>query len=287
MKFCRPLIAIWVLTLFLPAAGFAVTYSTIDYPGATATFAYGVNATGDVVGGYTASFVNHGFLLKNGVYTSVDFPGAYTTTASAINDSGDIVGSFNNGLVTHGFIVRGTTYTKLDYPDAMNTRPYAINDNGDIVGEYDDRNVKTHGFEWRNGVFTSIDVAPNAFTRITGINNNGDMYGNVFLFGSRRSHYRNFRISNGTVEMIVAPSGYQFGAAAGGINDQGQAVSSVMFGSATSAVLLNATDDFTLLQNQSTLQPPYMVAEGINNNGVIVGWFIDAPYTAHGFIAAN
>lgn len=277
-----------LLSTMLAEKSLAATFSTIDYPGATTTVASGVNDAGDVVGSYTASFLNHGFLLRSGTFTTIDFPGAYSTAAQAINESGEIVGSFNaGGNSDHGFILQGTTYTRFDYPGAVITRPYAINNAGDIVGEYVDRSVRTHGFKFSEGVFTSFDAAPNADTRLTGINNNGDMYGNVFLYGSRQSHYRDFRVSNGSVEMIVAPVGYLFAAGAGGINDMGQAVSSVAYGASTLAVLLSPSNKLAPLQNQSTLATPFMTAMGINNSGLIVGLYIDASYVIHGYIAVN
>lgn len=39
-------------------------YITIDYPGATATRAFGINSAGDVVGSYVSGGVTHGFLAR-------------------------------------------------------------------------------------------------------------------------------------------------------------------------------------------------------------------------------
>ena len=77
-----------------------------DYPGATLTQAWDVNAQGDVVGVYrdTAGRV-HGFLRSaQGEFTSIDVPNATLTRAFGINTSGDIVGTYVVGGVQHAFL---------------------------------------------------------------------------------------------------------------------------------------------------------------------------------------
>ena len=81
------------------------TYATINYPGATFTFAGGANAEGNIVGIYNdASDAGHGFLF-NGAYTSFDYPGASFTEATGINPSGVIVGLYvDSAGAVHGFM---------------------------------------------------------------------------------------------------------------------------------------------------------------------------------------
>lgn len=77
-----------------------------DYPGATLTQAWDVNARGDVVGVYrdTAGRI-HGFLRSaQGEFTSIDVPNATLTRAFGINTSGDIVGTYIAGGVQHAFV---------------------------------------------------------------------------------------------------------------------------------------------------------------------------------------
>jgi probable HAF family extracellular repeat protein len=62
------------------------SFTTIDFPGATFTFAGAINPKGDIVGEYNdTAGVGHAFLLSNSVFTSFDFPGAIFTDASGIN----------------------------------------------------------------------------------------------------------------------------------------------------------------------------------------------------------
>src|SRR5215831_16166775 len=66
----------------------AFTFTTIDPPGSTFTFPFGINPEGDIVGNYVAGGHNHGFLLHDGTYTTIDFPGATATLARRIDPQG-------------------------------------------------------------------------------------------------------------------------------------------------------------------------------------------------------
>src|SRR5487761_271333 len=73
----------------------AYTFTTISVPGSSATLAYGVNNSGQIVGIYTdTNGVTQGFLYNSGTFTQVQFLGAQGTLAQGINDSGQIVGGY-------------------------------------------------------------------------------------------------------------------------------------------------------------------------------------------------
>ena len=75
-----------------------------DYPGATNTQAYGVNASGAVVGWYALAGSNHGFLMQAGNFSPIDIPGAIWTQAFGINSTGTIVGRYKDSTGVHGFV---------------------------------------------------------------------------------------------------------------------------------------------------------------------------------------
>src|SRR5947207_9769082 len=93
------------------------TYTTLDDPLATrvGTIAQGINATGQIVGYYTASVNFHGFLLSGGTYTTLDDPLTTSfTEAFGINASGQIVGYYRDSMGGgHGFLLSGSSYTTL------------------------------------------------------------------------------------------------------------------------------------------------------------------------------
>src|SRR5262249_17750263 len=125
-------------------------YTTIDPPNSLFTVAYGINASGQVVGLYfDANFFNfHSFLLSSGQYTILPAdPNAYpaTTVAYGINNPGQILAT-NCTPHTSGFLLSGGQYTTFDPPNSTFTQPTGINDRGQIVGFYQYNNGAFLGF---------------------------------------------------------------------------------------------------------------------------------------------
>jgi probable HAF family extracellular repeat protein len=151
------------------ANGFIIqnnTQTTIDYPNASATWAYGVNNQDQAVGSWSGTDPNsgatsHGFFYNNGVWSYFDDPnGVVGTVARGINDSDVIVGYYTDAnWVTHGFELNKTAgiYTTVDVPGAADTYLYGINDAGEVVGAYVDAKGNTHGFLDNNGAITTLD----------------------------------------------------------------------------------------------------------------------------------
>ena len=91
------------------------TFTTIDFPGATRTAAAGINAAGDIVGGWSDSTGAHGFLLQAGVFTPINFPLATSTAPFGINDTGEIAGFYSDSAgKSHGFIYAGGAFSTVD-----------------------------------------------------------------------------------------------------------------------------------------------------------------------------
>ena len=131
------------------------TFTTLDYPGASATGLAHVNDSGAIVGAYTdAVGVNHGFLYKHGTFTTIDAPGAGTasgegTAANGISSDDVIVGDIENGSGTFGWLLREGEFSSLNDPNAApgQSLPLDISSNGRFVsGEYADTGGVIHGF---------------------------------------------------------------------------------------------------------------------------------------------
>jgi probable HAF family extracellular repeat protein len=101
------------------------TYSTLAFPGAINTVAWGINDAGQIVGSYSNSNgYAAGFLYSGGVYTSIG------TNLYGINNLGQIVG--DGGVYSNGI------FTALALgPRAIDINVLGINDAGQIVGDYD------------------------------------------------------------------------------------------------------------------------------------------------------
>src|SRR5947208_7390652 len=91
----------------------APTFSTINFPGASFTVAFGINNRGEIVGNYGfADGTGHGFLLDKGNFTTIDFPGATSTAAFGINGGEQVGGAYFFGGRTRG---SGTAHSFLLY----------------------------------------------------------------------------------------------------------------------------------------------------------------------------
>ncbi len=92
-------------------------FVSIDFPGATATFAFGINPAGAIVGAYFKGGQEHAFVLRGGSFSSFDYPGAAWTEAYGIPANGDIVGQYGLGNGdTHGFLLRDGDFYPVDVP---------------------------------------------------------------------------------------------------------------------------------------------------------------------------
>src|SRR5262249_49936378 len=92
-------------------------FTTIAVPGATSTWATGINDAGQIVGVFSNVSGEHGFLYTGGVFTTIDFPTSPGTSSVAIpfgiNNAGQIVGNFAVGRVVHGFLATPTSVPEL------------------------------------------------------------------------------------------------------------------------------------------------------------------------------
>jgi hypothetical protein len=161
-------------------------FTTIDFPGATNTFAGGINSLGHIVGGYALpNGSRHGFVDVSGVFTTIDDPNATVGTEAAdVNSSEQIVGSYdftdpNHPLEgAHGFLLSGGVFTAIDYPaqGVTSTTPNGINGAGDVVGVY---RMSSPGiaFLLSGGVYNSFVYPGGCCTHANGINDAGQIVG--------------------------------------------------------------------------------------------------------------
>lgn len=142
----------------------ALKFRTIDVPGADATYAFGVNASREVVGFYVVAGVRHGFTLSRGEFQTVDGPDPLTTNTLlfGISPNGTVTGFSNTSepcvgcpgfipFTSYGFVLRAGQFDLLQVPGALYTSAYRSNARGDVVGETMDPTGKAYGILWRKG----------------------------------------------------------------------------------------------------------------------------------------
>jgi uncharacterized membrane protein len=282
------------------------TFTTIDVPGALATFVVDINNAGDMVGRYCpdqscAGSVGptgnwRGFLLSDGEVTSIEYPGAFHTNATGINARGDIVGRYRNSTTGgfHGYLLSDGEFTPIDYPGAFSTRPYGItSDGGVIVGDYctvpgciGPASGPYHAFVLRGGEFTSFDFPGAVRTHALKINSRGQIVG-WYVTTDRVSH--NFLLSNGTFTSIDYPGAGNTGGDAAGINARGDIVSSYCVAKGCSSAAQGAHGFLLSRGNFTSFDFPGARgtnAFGINSRGDIVGGYLDTGLKIHGYLKA-
>ena len=273
------------------------SFTTIDVPGATDTYAFGINDSGQIVGFFReAGKRGHGFLrARMGAFTTIDVPGAATTSALKINRAGQIAGTFMDaGNKFHGFLRAPTgAFTTIDIPGAIGTFAQGINDAGQVVGAFTkpdsdytqpDGGVQPflpHGFlRTATGALTTFGVPGAANT--TAINSPGQIVG---TFMDARNKFHGFlRAPTGAFSTIEVPVPGATGTHAFGINDSGQIVG--FFGEVAKGhgIVRTETGVFTTIDVPGAIQTH---ALGINGSGQIVGVFEDAGAKHHGFVATR
>jgi probable HAF family extracellular repeat protein len=160
-------------------------FTTIDVPGASGTFARGINDREVIVGGYgnANEIAGNGFLLNDGSFSTIDHPNASGGNfAVGINNSGQIAGDFTNDTGEHGFLLSGGRFSTIEVPGFAQTYVTGINNSGQIVGWFVDAAQGVHGFLDSNGSFRVIDdpeapSGPFGFTEAIGINDRGQIVG--------------------------------------------------------------------------------------------------------------
>ena len=164
-------IAVLLCVLIATAADAPITFkfSPVKIPGAQASWAYGVNNSGVIVGQYfDANSVGHGFKLnQQGRWTKIDPPDSTWTICYGINSTGAIVGEYTaTSGSNHGFLYKNGKYTEIG--GGAQSGAFGINDKGKIVGSY-----LTDAFVWDGQNYTQLKVPGAQITEGVRINNQG------------------------------------------------------------------------------------------------------------------
>ncbi len=144
--------AAWLLLWEAPALAGPITYTAVDIgvlPGATSTFGYAINSSGQVTGeSYQPAVLNGPHTLDDaflytpgtGMQDLGTLPGAANTSAGkAINASGQVTGisTYGDGTRFHAFLYTpGLGMTDLgSLPGADSSDGYGINTSGQVTGD--------------------------------------------------------------------------------------------------------------------------------------------------------
>jgi len=164
-------------------------------------------------------------------------------------------------------------WQNIDIPGAVETFANGINSTGTIAGYSDDGITLAHGFTRSGNTLTSYD-APGA-VRITehyGINNQGSVSG-AYYDGSVLAGYL---LQGNTFTPLNPGGGYTVG---WGLNDSNQVVGSYDAGGVDHGFSWNGASFSDLVVPGSISTQ----ARDVDNQGRIVGWWVDPARFIHGF----
>ena len=265
------------------------TFVTIDAPGTSETFAYGVNNTRGVSGYYLDEAGNYdGFLWQKSGLQTVDYSGAANTELGDANDWGLVIGNHGTATTMHAATYSvGSIWTTL--PD-ISGQPLnfgdGINDLGVGTGAAceGDSNVAVYnclGWTWDRTAYSFFTVpeadAANGGTFPNGINNRGQVVG-YFEDASGASH--GF-LKNGdsfiTIDVPLASNTYAFD-----INDQDDVAGFYVDQDGNYDGFVQSSDGkFTTVNVPGA---DATVIFGNNDRGDLAGYFEDSS-GVHGFVA--
>ncbi|HUJ72630.1 MAG TPA: hypothetical protein VLZ30_10315 [Verrucomicrobiae bacterium] len=185
------------------------TLQTLQSPGASDSYAYGINGSNVIVG---ISYINgqpHGTIWSGSSVTDL---GA-GVCATAINASGTIVGS--NG---HAFKLVNGTYQDLGtLPGGDWSAAYGVNESGTVVGDGDLANGLFRAMVWNaDGSVTELGTLGGANSYATAVNDSGEVIGHA---GTPSGYDHAFADIGGVIQdlgTLDGGSSYAYG-----INDSG------------------------------------------------------------------
>jgi uncharacterized membrane protein len=218
-------------------------------------------------------------------FTTIDVPGMAVTEVNGINTAGDVVGFYGQSTIgpLRGFVYSNGTFTYFGYPSQQVTVPGGINDSGLIVGyatQNANRRSSVVGFLYDGTTFTMLKDGQNQVTDALGINNAGAVVGAAGTLGSTNG----FEFINGRYKVILFP-GQHVSAFANGINNLGEIVGFTIPAADQCPGIYECGYAYKAGKFQNVDFPGALetAALGVNDNGIIVGWYGIAGPAYYGF----
>jgi hypothetical protein len=272
----------------------AVTYTfkAINAPGASGTYAYAINNSGEIVGyitggdcATTSDQSSCGFVDINGKFTTVACELENATDFFDISNKDEVVGTYSYFGGVTGFIWEGDEACNPigDSNGAGSNEAWGVNDSGNIVGYYIDSATNFQGFEYlaSTGTYTTISCANWSNTRAYGINDAGVIVGDVA--NSTSGPFSGFEYKSGKCTVFNYPKAID--TYARGINKSGEISgfytivkdgNNVTYGFQKTG---STYTSFNYPKSTGTL------GYHLNDSGQIAGWYVDTANAIHGFVA--
>ncbi len=220
-------------------------------------------------------------------FQSVSNPNDVTfTQLLGINNASTIAGYYGSGAAGHpnkGFtLTLPNTFTSENFPASDQTQVIGINNTNSTDGFYI-AGGPTYGFTDTGGIFTTVDAPETGFNQLLGLNDNGEVAGYSSTDSTGATLQRAFTEQGGTFSYLdgFLPSGAENNQATG-VNNSGEFSGFFLTnsGADSAGFLLNGSTLTSIEFPGST----FTQAFGLNNEGQVVGTYIDAAGVMHGFV---
>ena len=281
-------LALLMTAVTATVAAESVSFTSFDIPGATSYFVAGINDEGLVAGTWLAADGSDvGFIrFPDGrISTPIVDPNdnSGVTVLRAINDEGVIAG-FYGANASNGFLLTEGNFRTVDFPGAVSTALRGINNLGDVSGTYSvvDLNADEFGFTIpRRGPAVSFKLPEPGATGfvVGGIN---DLRQLVGYYTDATSTLVGFlRQPSGRFERVIVPGAVSTQVFS--INDCGIVVGFYSDGSTAHGFYGRPGNlhSFDLPGAAATF------AQGINNEGRIVGRYATTDGVPHAFVSGS
>jgi len=274
----------------------------------------GINDHG-VIAGYFGSGTtvngtlhpNKGYTLSRpygqGEYTNENFPNSVQTQVTTINNNGETAGFWVDGNGNNfGFIKHNGAFTSYQDPNTGISNSVkvnqllGINDNGIAVGFYTDSKGNNHAYQLdqRTGQFSLIKMANFSSHAVsamaTGINDNGDIVG---TYTTSDGTMHGFLVKGNIVkEFDYTGNTKASGTTFLGINNYDVIVGAYTVGTGNAAQTHGFVLDTPLQQARwLSIDDPNGVGtttiNGLNGNGDLVGFYVDAAGKTDGLLVSR
>jgi len=203
----------------------------------------------------------------NPTFTTIDVPGAGETFVQGINTAGNMVGNYAATLQSpaHGFLSVNGVFSYLDYPGAYDTFTNGINDSGTIVGYAEFSGGTTAlGFFYDGVSYTTFHRGNNSGTYALAIDNAGDAAGGSGSLGETIG----FELRGNHFKSLSPPGSYVY-VYATAINNLGEVVGWTATSVENGFAYKNGKYQTISVSGANDTE-----AHGVNDGGVIVGWYL-------------
>lgn len=290
MKFKDLALSLGAAVLLCMSSAFAQTYNfqTVNYPGDTFTQLLGINNSNEIAGYHGAS-VNMGFtyVLKTNKFTNENYPGSQQTQVIGINNNPFKTSGF---YISHGKTIGFTdfqgTFTSVAYPKKPFNQLLSQNDFGQAAGYYSSNASGTdpdvpYVYDEDGGIFEVYEI-PGATggAQATGINNSSSVCG-FYIDSNQVNHGWLQVLGHFTVLDYPGSTGTQ----ALGLNNKGLVVGSWTDTSGNSHGFVYTVSSGTFASVDDPDGIGTTIVNGINDNGVLVGFYGASPINS-GFVAS-